>query len=122
MGLFGNKQLSTSVFNIDGFSGAGFKQVVKLTIDEENQKLLLKGPQNKEPYTISLKKIKQVIMGNIVDKVRNLKGMTLEIEYESQSGNLVLMRFLYSPAISAHYVKFVKRLQSIIEGPDSMEL
>lgn len=122
MGLFGKKLLSTSMFHIDGFSGAGFKQVVKLEIDEENEKLLLYPPREKQPYSVSFSQITEARMGEIVDKVRGIKGISLEVEYKSNKGEMVLMRFLYNPAISQHYIKFSKKLRELSGGEKEKEL
>lgn len=122
MGLFGNKAISTSVFHIDGLDTAGFKHITKLSLDKNNSKLLLYVPGDKSPYEISFTKISNVITGNIVDKIRDLKGMTLEIMYQSQNGNDKTIRFLFSPMISTGFNKFVKELNNNIQGPRTHEL
>lgn len=122
MGLFGNKMISTSVFHIDGLNAAGFKHVIKLSLDKTNLKLLLYVPGEKSPYEISFSKILIVKMGNIVDKVRDLKGMTLEITYQSQSGNDETIRFLFSPMVSNGFNKFVKELENNVSTPRTREL
>jgi len=122
MGLFGNKMISTSVFHIDGLNAAGFKHIIKLSLDKSNSKLLLFVPGEKSPYEISFSRILFVKDGNIVDKVRDLKGMTLEIMYQSQSGSDETMRFLFNPVVSSGYIKFVKELRNNISGTRSHEL
>ncbi|GLB30124.1 hypothetical protein LAD12857_20470 [Lacrimispora amygdalina] len=122
MGLFGNKMISTSVFHIDGLDAAGFKHITKLSLDKDNSKLLLYVPGEKIPYEISITKISSAKIGNIVDKVRDLKGMTLEIIYQSQNGSDKIIRFLFSPMISTGFNKFVKELENSIQGPRTREL
>lgn len=122
MGLFGNKMISTSVFHIDGLNAAGFKHVIKLSLDKNNSKLLLYVPGEKSPYEIYFSKILIVKEGKIVDNVRDLKGMTLEIMYQSQNGSDETMRFLFNPVISTGYIKFVKELKNNISGPKTHEL
>lgn len=122
MGLFGNKMISTSVFHIDGLDVAGFKHITKLSLDKDNSKLLLYVPGDKNPYEISLAKISNAKAGNIVDKVRDLKGMTLEIMYQSQNGSDKMIRFLFSPMISTGFNKFVKELENSIQSPRMREL
>jgi len=122
MGLFGNKMISTSVFHIDGLNAAGFKHVIKLSLDKNNSKLLLYVPGEKSPYEISFSNISNVRTGNIVDKVRDIKGMTLEIVFQSQNGNEETIRFLFSAMISTGYNTFVKELKNNISGPKTREL
>lgn len=122
MGLFGNKTVSTSVFHIDGLDAAGFKHITKLSIDINNSKLLIRIPGEKIPYEISFSNIIFVKQGNIVDNIRNIKGMTLEIIYQTQKGGENTIRFLFSPAISTGYGKFVKELTNCASGPKTHEL
>ncbi len=112
MGLFGNGNIKTSMFLVEGLPSS-FKAVIRMELDKKAQKLLFKLPQEKEFRELPFSQILYARRDRLIDKQKELNELALKIIYKSKDGTDKTIVLFYSPLISTKFSKFAKELEII---------
>ena len=78
MGLFGNGNIKTSMFLVEGLPSS-FKAVIRMELDKKAQKLLFKLPQEKEFRELPFSQILYARRDRLIDKQKDLNELALKI-------------------------------------------
>ena len=81
MGLFGNGNIKTSMFLVEGLPSS-FKAVIRMELDKKAQKLLFKLPQEKEFRELPFSQILYARRDRLIDKQKELNELALKIIYK----------------------------------------
>ncbi|NBI73633.1 hypothetical protein D3Z50_21965 [Clostridiaceae bacterium] len=112
MGLFSSENIKTSMFLVEGLPSS-FKAVIRVELDKKAQKLLFKLPQEDEFRELPFSQILYARREQLIDKQKDLNGLSLKINYNSKDGTEKSIVLLYSPLISSKFNKFAKEIEVI---------